>query len=249
MIGQAALGIWFDVDPADDAELHGWYPRQHLPERLSVPGFLRGRRYDAAEAGSRYFTLYETRDTGVLSSAAYLERLNHPTDWTRRVLPTFRRMVRNAYRRLDASATDRVERHLLTVQIKPESGRGAAVRAWLQRHAVGTLMGLPGVQGAGLYLSDTGGTSTVTEERKLVGDVQTAPPFLALLEVADPGAAAALRQFWQGWGRTVAADVRVDLYRLIHGLAWISFGGGLDDRTEELGQDDAAPAHGPQEIS
>ncbi|MGH7323664.1 MAG: hypothetical protein ACREJ9_03345 [Candidatus Rokuibacteriota bacterium] len=222
MIGQAALGIWFDVDPSDDAELSRWYPRQHLPERLSVPGFLRGRRYTAAEAGSRYFTLYETVDTSVLSSTAYLERLNNPTDWTRRVLPTFHRMVRNAYRRLDAGTGDRVEHHLLTVRVKPAAGRGPVVRQWLEREAVGALAPLPGVQDSGLYMSDTGGTSVVTEERKLVGDVETAPPFLALLEIADPRAAPAVQAFWQDWARKIAADVTVDLYRLIHGLAWLS---------------------------
>jgi hypothetical protein len=220
VIGQAALGIWFDVDPADDAELGRWYPRQHLPERLSVPGFLRGRRYAATEAGSRYFTLYETTDVDVLSSAAYLERLNAPTDWTRRVLPTFRRMVRNAYRRLDTSA-DRVEQHLLTVRMKPAAGRGPAVQEWLQRQANSALAALPNVRASALYVSDTGGTSVVTEERKLVGDVEAAPPFLALLELSDPAGAPAARVFWQGWSRNIAAEVTVDLYRLVHGLAWL----------------------------
>src|SRR5688572_20922735 len=124
MIGHAALAVWFDVDPAGWDDLEAWYPRQHLPERLSVPGFRRGRRYAALEAGSAFFTMYETEDVGVLSSAAYLERLNNPTDWTRRVLPSFRRMVRNAYRLLVASAPDVVEPRLVTARIKPDSGRG-----------------------------------------------------------------------------------------------------------------------------
>ena len=88
MIGDAALGIWMDVDPAGLDDFNAWYRRQHLPERLSVPGFLRGRRYQTTGEGPVYFTLYETADAAVLSSAAYLERLNNPTDWTRRALPT-----------------------------------------------------------------------------------------------------------------------------------------------------------------
>jgi hypothetical protein len=228
MIGTAALAIWFDVDPAGETELNAWYPRQHLPERLSVPGFLRGRRYAAADAGPRYFTLYEVADAAVLSSAAYLERLNGPTDWTRRVLPTFCGMTRNAYRRLAASP-DRVERHLLTVRIKPDSGRGPAVRAWLEGEGVGVLGALTGVAAAGLYLSDTGGTSVVTEERRLVGQVLSAPPFLALVEVTEAGAATALRDFWPAWGRTLAADVTAELYRLMYGLTWLP-GAAPDDR-------------------
>jgi hypothetical protein len=221
MIGAAALAIWFDVDPADEAELDAWYPRQHLPERLGVPGFLRGRRYGAVDAGPRYFTLYEAADATVLSSPAYLERLNNPTDWTQRVLPTFRRMTRNAYRRLAAGAGDRVERHLQTVRIKPDSGRGPAVRAWLEGDGAAALGALPGVAGAGFYLSETGGTSVVTAERRLVGEVLSAPPFLALVEVADAGAGPALSEFWQASARKLAAEVTVDLYRLLYGLAWI----------------------------
>ena len=100
MKGSACLAIWFRVDADDVAELDAWYPRQHLPERLSVPGFLRGRRYAAVDARLPYLTIYETEDAAVLSSSAYVQRLNDPTPWTRRVLPTFRTMVRGTYRLL-----------------------------------------------------------------------------------------------------------------------------------------------------
>ena len=222
MIGGAALAIWFDVDPAGLQEVDGWYPRQHLPERLSVPGFRRGRRYGAQEAGSAFFTLYETEDAGVLSSAAYLERLNNPTDWTRRVLPSFRRMVRNAYRVLAASAPDAVEGQVVTARIKPDSGRGPYVREWLEKEGLATLAAQAGVTGSGLYISDGGGTSVVTEERRIVGgEVLAATPFLALCEMGNVGALPALRQFWQGWGRKIAAEVEVDAFRLLYGLRWI----------------------------
>jgi len=222
MRGNGALAIWFRVDAADVADLDEWYPRQHLPERLSVAGFLRGRRYAAATARLPYFTLYETVDAGVLSSAAYLQRLNAPTEWTRRVLPTFREMVRNACRRLAVTGDDRPQPHLLTVRIKPDSGRGPHVRAWLEREAAATLGGLPAVTGGAAYVSDTGGTSVPTVERDLVGGpVVTAAPFVALLEVAEPRAEPALREFWDAWARQHAAEVTVDLYRLMYGLAWL----------------------------
>ena len=222
MIGDAALGIWLDVDTAGLDDFNAWYRRQHLPERLSVPGFLRGRRYQATGDGPVYFTLYETVDAAVLSSAPYLERLDDPTDWTRRALPMVRRMVRNAYRRVAESPTDRVAPHLLTVRITPHSDRGPAMKRWLVEEAVGAFAGVDGVAGVALYESDGGGTSVVTEERRIVGgEVLAAPPFLALCELAQAHVEPAVRDLWRTKTGREAADVELDGYRLMYGLAWI----------------------------
>ncbi len=221
MIGTAALAIWLTLDPAGEEDFNAWYPRQHLPERLSVPGFLRGRRYRAVGGAPPYFTLYELTDTSVLSSPAYLERLNHPTEWTRRVLPVIRGAVRNGCARLAASEPDVVAQHLLTARIVPASGRGPAVRAWLTGEAGGTLRALPGVTGVALLEQETGRTAIVTEERRLFGcEVLGGPPWVALCEVADPGVEPGLREFWRGWATTIAAEVSVDFYRLMYGLRW-----------------------------
>jgi hypothetical protein len=221
MVGEGVLAIWFDIDANAEAELDAWYPRQHLPERLSVPGFLRGRRYAALDAVTRYFTLYEVETVAVLASRAYLERLNNPTDWTRRVLPSFRGMVRGAYGRLEGSAGDRVERHLLAVRISPAPGQAPAVREWLTREGAKALGPEPGVTGWACLAADAGGTGLVTAERKLVGEVLGGPPFVVLQEVADPEAGPGLRERWAGWSRALAAEVTVDLYRLLYGLAWL----------------------------
>ena len=94
--GNGVLAVWNDVDPAHEDEFNDWYRRDHLPDRLAVPGFEDARRCVALAGGPRYAAFYTTRDLAVLSSAAYLERLQNPTDWTRRVMPWFRRMTRSA---------------------------------------------------------------------------------------------------------------------------------------------------------
>lgn len=222
MIGSGALAIWLTLDPAGEEDFNTWYPRQHLPERLSVPGFLRGRRYRAVGGSPPYFTLYELADATILSSPAYVERLNNPTDWTRRVLPVIRGAVRNGGARLAASEPDTVEQHLLTVRIVPASGRGPAVRAWLAGEAVAALTAVSGVTGAALLEQETGGTAIVTEERKLFGcEVLGGAPWVALCEVANPGAEAGLREFWRAWRTKIAAEATVDFYRLMYGLQWI----------------------------
>ena len=38
--GTALLVVLTDVGPEHDAEFNSWYNEEHLPERLSAPGFL-----------------------------------------------------------------------------------------------------------------------------------------------------------------------------------------------------------------
>src|SRR5512137_1057741 len=96
--GYDVLAVWNDVDPAHEAEYHRWYWEQHLPERLSVPGFLNAYRYRALDASPKFFTWYLVRNVEVLRSPYYLERLANPTEWTQHVMPWFRNMIRCACR-------------------------------------------------------------------------------------------------------------------------------------------------------
>jgi len=63
-----------------------WYQLEHLAERLAVPGFLRGQRYEAIDNSPRYLACYHADDTAVFRSAGYLARLNDPTPLTRKIM-------------------------------------------------------------------------------------------------------------------------------------------------------------------
>src|SRR6185295_4098933 len=43
--GTGVLAFWHDVAPGGEAEFDQWHLREHIPERVAVPGFLRCRRY------------------------------------------------------------------------------------------------------------------------------------------------------------------------------------------------------------
>ena len=59
LLGSAALLLSFDVE-ADAVDDHDrWHTQEHLPERLSIPGFLRGTRSVAGEESPRYMVVYE----------------------------------------------------------------------------------------------------------------------------------------------------------------------------------------------
>ena len=84
LIGKAAMILSFDIESAAINEHDNWHNHEHLPERLSVPGFRRGSRWVALSGSPRYFVMYEVDDLATLASPRYLERLNNPTPWTAR---------------------------------------------------------------------------------------------------------------------------------------------------------------------
>ena len=94
------LALWNRCAPGREAEYEAWYQTEHLVERLSIPGFRRGRRYEAIGPGGGYFTYYEAGRPEVLTSDAYLERVNNPTPMTTRIMQSmFTDMSRTICRR------------------------------------------------------------------------------------------------------------------------------------------------------
>ncbi len=80
------LAIWNSCRPGKEQEYEAWYQTEHLYERLSVVGFRRGRRYEAIGCHDEYFTYYETDRPDVLTSDAYVQRVNNPTPMTARIM-------------------------------------------------------------------------------------------------------------------------------------------------------------------
>ncbi len=99
-MNKGILAIWNDCLPETEKEYEDWYMGQHLPERVGVPGFRIGRRYEALGAQPRYFTFYDTDTPEVLWSKAYRDRLADPTPETARIMKSFRNMSRTVCRRV-----------------------------------------------------------------------------------------------------------------------------------------------------
>ena len=101
---QGVLAIWHDIRDGREADFEFWYKNEHFPERLAVPGFRVGRRFEAVSGAPRYFCYYLTDRPEVLTSAAYIERLNHPTPLTRAMMSdAFLNMNRTVCRRVRRS--------------------------------------------------------------------------------------------------------------------------------------------------
>jgi len=165
MLGRAAMLLLFDVAEPAIAEHDDWHTHEHLPERLSIPGFLRGTRWAALRQGQpRYFVIYEVRDLDVLTSPAYLERLNNPTPWTSKMMPHYRGMTRG-FCAVTGSAGLGLGNAALVVRFKP--GDASALRDWLVKDVMPGLASRPGLGGCTLF--ESAAAPPMTREQRIRG--------------------------------------------------------------------------------
>ena len=171
LAGEAVVAIWNGIRPEGRADFYEWHNREHMPERVGIPGFLRGRRYVAADAHPEFFTLYETRSVADLSAPDYLARLNAPTGWTRRATAHF---------------TD-TARSLCRVAVSLGTGAGGWMMTWrydsahaaIDEPLLGSLVAAPGVVAAHLCIADRAASGIETEEKK--GRPKNAVPAFVLM--------------------------------------------------------------------
>jgi hypothetical protein len=84
------LCIWTDIDPEHELDFNRWYDREHMQERVAIPGFQNARRFAAVGAcPRRYLALYYTDGIGVFQSEAYRDAFANQTPWS---LENFKRM-------------------------------------------------------------------------------------------------------------------------------------------------------------
>ncbi len=127
LLGQAAIAMWWDVAAEWQREFEDWHTHEHFPERMGIPGFLRGSRWASADGGPGYFVMYELDRCETLSSAPYLARLNNPSPWSTKLMPQHRNMVRSLCRVLSSTGGG-IGRHALTLRLCPQAGREDELR-------------------------------------------------------------------------------------------------------------------------
>ena len=92
LLGKGALLNWGGVLPKHDLDYNLWHSLEHMPERMSVKGFLRAFRcvgLKGTNDNDKYFMMYDVKSKDILSSKQYLNRLNNPTDWTSKILSKY----------------------------------------------------------------------------------------------------------------------------------------------------------------
>jgi hypothetical protein len=164
LLGNAALAMWWEVEALHSADFQHWHAHEHFPERLGIPGFRRATRWRQVDGGPGVMVTYELDDYGVLSSPAYLERLNTPTPWSTRMMPLHKHMVRSQCEVLESRGAYAAT-HALSLRLAPQSPETtAALRAAL-RELVQALPLRPGVNGAHLLRHRTPAIAPTTEQK------------------------------------------------------------------------------------
>jgi hypothetical protein len=153
MPGEAFLAVWNDVQPEVEDEYNVWYAREHMPERVGIPGFVGGRRYiDWDRTFHRYFVVYPTRTLAVLDSADYLARVNSPSPWTQKMFPHVFNYVRGACR-IVASRSEGIGGFMATIRLSlSEAARGLETSPTAA--AAAEIHGLDGVTGVHIGVVD-----------------------------------------------------------------------------------------------
>ena len=153
MMGHAAVLIWNDVTDEGRTAFYDWHDGQHIPERLDIPGFLRGRRYLCPGHSPEWLTFYEAEDLSVLTSPSYLDRLNDPTPETTRTLTHFRNTSRAVCSIADSLGTSSGG-HALTMRLDVASDSGEAMRAHLREKVMPRAMDEVGIVACHLFAAD-----------------------------------------------------------------------------------------------
>jgi hypothetical protein len=184
--GTGVMLNWLDLAPGSAAAFTRWHNAEHLPERVSLPGFRRGARYRATSAtpatGQSILIVYEADTPETFTSTAYLARLDDPTPQTRAVAPHLRHVTRMVGR-VTWPCGAGLGGWLLVARM-PDGERGSQTQ----------LCGGPGILSAclGVALPDLAATKTGTREGGLTQPQDSPAGACLLIHLTDPLAMAPL---------------------------------------------------------
>ena len=134
------LMVWTDIPGSLEGDFNEWYNREHMPERIfGVPGFVRGRRFIAAEGGPRYLAVYEARSNAVLLSEPYLALKRNFDANSLRFVPNFRNAQKLAGQ-VTAQAGSAEGGVIAVTPIARVPGREDALRTWVSNELLPQLL-------------------------------------------------------------------------------------------------------------
>jgi hypothetical protein len=221
LLGAGAVIVWNDVTEQGRAQFYDWHDKEHIPERLAIPGFRRGRRYINPGHSPEWLTLYEADDIDVVVSPHYLARLNAPTPATTSTLRYFRNTSRAVCRIVHTAGTSSGG-HALAMRVDMAGSQSEAMCAHFGADVFPRILALTGVVACHLYAADQDASHLRTAE----SDTREfdVPSWVLLVEATTIGAAEHARALIAGpelerLGVVVRSDAAIyslEICRLAH---------------------------------
>ena len=187
LLGDAAVLIWNDVAPEGRVEFYDWHDKEHIPERLALPGFRRGRRLRKAGHSPEWLTIYEAADVSALVSPEYLARLNAPTPATVAALEHFRNTAR-AVCRVVHSVGSSTGGYVLAMRLSVDAAQAEAMCRDLRESGFPRAMARTGVVACHLLAADAPASHVSTAA---INTQKMGSPVIAARSVRTAGASSA----------------------------------------------------------
>jgi hypothetical protein len=192
LLGKGLLAIWNGITDSAEADFVRWHIREHIPERVRLPGFLRGRRYIVYQGRPKYFNFYETATLQTLESPAYRARLNAPTPWTQAVVKEFRDTSRTICEVVASIGTGEGG-WIEAIQIGAVRDRDTFSRL-ITSALMKEIAGRDGIVGVHFVRGVDGEANTATAESKLRGQSDAKCEWILLIEAVEAGFVQVLRE-------------------------------------------------------
>lgn len=217
LLGQAVVAIWNGIKPELEDEFLNWHVHEHIPDRVALPGFQRGRRYMSIDGSPRFFNFYEAATLGDVTSDAYMAALNQPTPWTGRVMRHFTQMSRTVCG-VAASAGCGAGIVIETMRLSSRVERDGFAAAMI-RNVIEPAAARQGIVGVHL-LEGQAASHAETAETRLRGASESAE-WILLVEAVRMEAVTDLRGSLIGDHAVIACGAGTAIHRGAYGLQFV----------------------------
>jgi len=218
--GKGMLIVLTEVKSRDESDFNEWYNREHIDERVNLPGFHRARRYVAVKGSPKYLATYECDTVDDLATSSYLRLLANQTAWSQAVMARFTHFNRLTLR-IQVDLTHGVGGVVTCVRFVPDVRKRNALADWLERTALPRAIARVGMLGACAAENDIDVANAPVQDKSMDHPKALDAEWVVLLEGADPAATAAaardsfklsaLKRFG------VAKAPTIGTYRLLYG--------------------------------
>jgi hypothetical protein len=220
--GKGMLIVYNEVKPAHERDFNEWYNREHIDERVNLPGFHRARRYVAVRASPKYLATYECDTVDDLATPGYLALLANQTPWSQAVMARFTHFHRLTLR-VQLDRTHGEGGALTTVRFVPDPAMRRPLIDWLNDTALPGAIARPGMVGAAVAENDVEIANAPVQSKSMDHPRADQVEWVVLLEGADAaatsGTARALFKATSLKPFGVAKPAIVGTYRLLFGNA------------------------------